>query len=365
MSDVLNCGVLGAGWWATTAHLPALVANSRARVLAVQTRTREGAEKIARDFNVKHAVTTVEEMVQIRGIQAVVDASTPNMHYHNAKICLEHGLHVLMEKPMSITAAQAGELVELAKAKRLQLLIDCPWHYTAHAAEARRLVGAGLLGRLKLVSMLFTNFSGPLYRERNAWKEYFTEGAEKLYFEPYITPEQKSYSDPAVSGGGQIYGQVSHAAAFLGLLTASDPTEVFAHFDNAELKIDVYDALCIKLRDGCLVTLASTGDTMYSRRQFEVRAFGTEGMLLLELWKGTMEFHPRKGDVVVYPTIEEKISYPMHDPANNLVDAALGRAENRSPGTLGFYAMKIIEAACMSARSGRNVLVDSDLHLST
>ena len=310
-------------------------------------------------------MATVEEMVQIEGIQAVVDASTPNMHYHNAKVCLEHGLHVLMEKPMSITAAQAGELVDLAKSKRVQLLIDCPWHYTAHAAEARRLVGAGLLGKLKMVSILFTNFSGPLYRERSAWKDYFTEGAERLYFEPYITPELKSYSDPAVSGGGQIYGQVSHAAAFLGLLTASDPTEVFAHFDNAELKIDVYDALCIKLRSGCLVTLASTGDTMYSRRQFEVRAFGTEGMLLLELWKGTMEFHPRKGDVVVYPTIEEKLSYPMHDPANNLVDAALGHAENRSPGTLGFYAMKIIEAACISARSGQNVLVDRDLQLST
>ena len=103
---------------------------------------------------------------------------------------------------------------------------------------------------------------------------------------------------------------------------------------------------------------------MYSRRQFEVRAFGTEGMLLLELWQGTMEFHPRKGEVVVYPTIDEKISYPMHDPANNLVDAALGRAENRSPGALGFYAMKIIEAACISARSGRNVLVDRDLPLS-
>ncbi len=364
MNEVLNCGVLGAGWWATTAHLPALTAHPRARVLAVQTRTREGAEKIARDFKVQYAVTTVEEMVQIEGIQAVVDASTPNMHYHNAKVCLEHGLHVLMEKPMSITAAQSGELVALARAKGLQLLIDCPWHYTAHAAEARRLVGEGRLGKLKMVSILYTNFSGPLYRERQAWKDYFTEGAEKLYFEPYITPELTSYSDPAVSGGGQIYGQVSHAAAYLGLLTGSDPTEVFAHFDNAELKIDVYDALCIKLRDGCLVTLASTGDTMYSRRQFEVRAFGTEGMLLLELWKGTMEFHPRKGDVVVYPTIDEKISYPMHDPANNLVDAALGLAENRSPGALGFYAMKIIEAACISARSGRNVLVDRDLQIS-
>ena len=363
MKEILNCGVLGAGWWATTAHLPALVANPRARVLAVQTRSREGAEKIARDFKVEHAVTSVEEMVQIKGIQAVVDASTPNMHYHNAKVCLQHGLHVLMEKPMTISAAEASELVELARAQNVQLLIDCPWHYTAHAAEAQRLVAGGRLGKLKMVSILYTNFSGPLYRPRQAWKDYFTEGAERLYFEPYLAPELTSYSDPAVSGGGQIYGQVSHAAAYLGLLTASDPVEMFAHFDNAELKIDVYDALCMKLRNGCLVTLASTGDTMYSKRQFEVRAFGTEGMLLLELWTGTMEFHPRQGEVVVYPQIDEKISYPMHDPANNLVDAALGLAVNRSPGTLGLYAMKIIESACISARTGKNVILDRDLPL--
>jgi predicted dehydrogenase len=362
VTKIVNCGVLGAGWWATTAHLPALVANPRARLLAVQSRLRKDAERVARDFKAEHAVMTVEEMVRIKGLEAVVDASTPNMHYHNAKTCLEHGLHVLVEKPMTFTAAEAGELVDLARRKGLQLLISGPYHYTAHSIEARRLVASGRLGRLKMVDILFTNFSGPFYRART-WKDMLSDGSEVQVAEPYIVPGLTSYSDPAISGGGQIYCQVSHAAAYLGFLTGSPPAEVFAHFDNAEVKVDVYDALCIKLREGCIVTLASTGDTMLSRRQFEVRAFGTEGMLLQELWAGTMEFHPRKGDVVVYPPLEEKGIYPMHDPVNNLVDAALGLAENKSPGDLGFYAMKVIESACVSARTGKNVIVDRDLSL--
>lgn len=353
---LINCGILGAGWWSTTAHLPALQQNPRARLLAVQKRSRAAAEKVARDFHVEHAVTSVEEMVAIPGLDAVIDGSTPNMHYHNARTCLEHGLHVLMEKPMTLTAVQAAELVELARKKDLHLLISCPWHYTAHALAARRLIAEGRLGDLKMISVLFTNFSGGLYRGRT-WKELFAAGGDQNYVEPYLVPEIHSYSDPAIAGGGQIFCQVSHAAAYLGFLTGSDPAEVFARFDNAEIETDVHDALCLKLRNGCLVTLASTGDPMPTRRQFELRAFGTEGMLLMELWEGTMEFHPRAGAVQTFPKLEEDAIYPMHAPAHNLVNAVAGTAANQSPGELGHYAMKIIEAACASASSGRNVMI--------
>jgi predicted dehydrogenase len=338
-------------------------------VVAVQRREREIAEKVARDFNIEHAVTSVEEMVRIPGLQAVIEASTPNVHYQNVKTCLDHGLHVLVEKPMTFTAAQAGELVELAREKGLQLVIGCPWHYTAHGREARRLIAEGSLGKLNMVSMLFTNFSGGLYRARpltDLIAERAGVGEGRFVApQPYIVPGINSYSDPAVAGGGQIFSQVSHAAAYLGFLTGSPPSEVFARFDNAGLQIDVHDALCVKLDNGCLVTLASTGDTMPSKRHFEVRAYGSEGMLLLELWTGTMEFHPRRGKVVVYPVLDNADAYPLYAPASNLVDTALGVAENKSPGELGHYAMKIIEAACTSARTGRNIRLDDVLPTAT
>ena len=355
--SIINFGILGAGWWATTAHLPALQANPRARVIGLQSRSRDGLEKIASDYDVQHTFTSVEDLIALPGLDAVIDASTPNMHFHNARTCLRHGLHLLMEKPMSLTVAQASELVSLAEEKNLHLLISCPWHYTDHAIAAQRLVADGHLGDLKMISILFTNFSGGLYRAKT-WKELFAEGGDPAYVTPHVTPEANSYSDPAIAGGGQIFCQVSHAAAYIGFLTGSDPAEVFAHFNNAEIDIDVYDTLCLKLRNGCLVTLASTGDPMPSRRQFELRAFGTEGMLLMELWEGTMEFHPRKGKVQIFPRLDEAAVYPLHAPANNLVDLVAGEAPNQSPGELGLYAMKIIESACISARTGRNVLLN-------
>lgn len=354
MKDVVNCGILGAGWWATTAHLPALNAHQNARVVALQKRDRERARKVADDFGIEHAVTSVDEMLEIEGLDAVVVSSTPNMHYIEAKNCLQRGLHVLVEKPMTLTSAEAEELVSLAKERDLRFLISCPWHYTEHSQVARNRIQSGELGEVKMISMLFTNFSGPLYRGK-IWKEIFEEGGDEKYSEPYLTPGIQSYSDPEISGGGQIYCQVSHAAAFLGFLTASDPVEVFARFDNAEADVDVYDTLCLKLENGCLVTLASTGDTMLSKRHFEIRVYGTEGMLIQELWEGNMEIHPKKGEVEDFPQLDAELSYPLHEPARNLVDSILGQDANNSPAELGLYAMKIIEASCESAGSGENV----------
>ena len=96
---------------------------------------------------------------------------------------------------------------------------------------------------------------------------------------------------------------------------------------------------------------------MPSERNYEVRVYGTEGMLLMELWKGTMALHRRDGQVRSYPELQPQDIYPMYAPAANLVDVVLGLAENGSPADLGVSAMCVIEAACRSARSRQNIIV--------
>ena len=119
----------------------------------------------------------------------------------------------------------------------------------------------------------------------------------------------------------------------------------------------MYDTLSIKLDDGALVSMASTGATMRSKRTYEVRIYGTEGMLFLELWKGTMEFHDRDGEISRYPNLTDVKIYPSHAPAQNLIDTITGKSENGSPATLGLSAMRMIDGACRSAESGRNIVV--------
>src|SRR5206468_7492599 len=112
--------------------------------------------QVAKDFEVPHAYDSADALLEAPGLNAVVISSTPNVHYVQAKAALERGLHVLMEKPMTLRAAEARELVALARSRGVQLLVSGPWHYTAHAAEAQRLVRSGAAGAVKMISILMT-----------------------------------------------------------------------------------------------------------------------------------------------------------------------------------------------------------------
>jgi len=158
-----------------------------------------------------------------------------------------------------------------------------------------------------------------------------------------------------VAGGGQVYSHISHVAAHLALLTEQNPVQVFARFDNADTAVDVYDTLNMKLEGGTLASTASTGATPHSERNYEVRVYGTKGMLLMELWKGKMECHLFDGKVTRYSDLPEADIYPLFAPTENFVDVIPGCAENGAPARLGLYAMKVIEAACESARTHGSV----------
>lgn len=341
----LRMGVIGAGWWATFAHIPALKSHPDAELIAVQTRESAALAKIARDFGVPHATTNVDELLAVPDLEAVIIASTPNVHYAQAKAALMRGLHVLLEKPMTFTAAEARELVELAAKKNLQLAISCPWHFIAHGIEARRLIRAGALGDIKLISVLMTNPVDKLLRGGNASPTF---GMDNVYVEPCLG----SYNDPAIAGGGQIYCQVSHTAAYLTFLTGQRAAEVFARFDRDGSPNDIYDALTITLENGALVSIASTGATPLTERQYEVRVFGSRAILQLELWRGTMTLVDFAGQRTEFPPVAAADTYPARSPALNFIDAVLGRAANGSPGELGLASMEIIQAACESAATG-------------
>jgi len=347
MSDqAVRCGVIGAGWWATFAHVPGIVEHPGAELAAVQSRDGDKAAKIARDFGAPRACSGVEELLDVDGLDAVVVSSTPNMHYTQAKAALERGKHVLLEKPMTFTSAEARELCDLAASAGVELLVSCPWHYTRHGIEARRRIAQGDLGAVKMISVLMTNPLDKLLKGINTTP---THGMDNVYVEP----RRGSYNDPAVAGGGQIYCQVSHAAAYLTFLTGQRPANVFARFDYAGSVNDIYDTLTVTLESGALVSLASTAATPLARSHYEVRVYGEKAILPMELWDGRMSFIDFNDQTSEYEPLEQAEIYPERAPVENLIDAVSGAAPNGSPGTLGLASMELIEAACDSARSGQ------------
>jgi predicted dehydrogenase len=346
----VHIGVIGAGWWATSAHIPAIQSHPHAELVAVQSGEPTQAERIARDFGSKYVCTSVGEILALEEIDAVIIASTPNVHFAQAKAALHSGRHVLLEKPMTFTADEARELVELAAKRKLHLVMSCPWHFTKHGIEARRLIQAGALGEIKMISVLMTNPIDKLLRGINTSP---THGLEKAYVEP----RAGSYSDPSIAGGGQIYCQVSHAAAYLTFLTGLRAAEVFARFDHDGSPNDIYNTLTVTLENGALVSLASTAATPLVERNYEVRVFGNRAILQLELWRGTMSLIDFTDHRTEFKPLADGEIYPSHAPTLNFINTILGKTENGSPGELGLASMEIIKAACASAQTGHNEII--------
>jgi predicted dehydrogenase len=245
VTDKIKCGVLGAGWWATYAHIPALLSHPRAELVAVQHNDKKLARKVAGDFGVPYACTSTGELLAIDGLQAVVVSSSPHLHFEQAAAALNAGKHVLIEKPMTFTASQARHLLELAEERNLRFLISCPWHYTTHATAAQKLIRERQLGELRMISVLMTNPVSRLLRGEDTAPTHNSEA-------PYLQPQKGTYSDPKIAGGGQIYTQVCHVAAYLAFLTGQPASDVFARFHHDGARLDIYNALNLRLEDGTL-----------------------------------------------------------------------------------------------------------------
>ena len=282
--------------------------------------------------------------------QLSVISSSPHLHHRQAKAALEADKHVLVEKPMTLTVDEAADLVSLARRRGLQLLISCPWHYTRHGMAARKLLRSGGVGSIRMISVLMTNPVSHLLRG---------VGTAPTHGTPYLHPHASTYSDPQIAGGGQIFAQVSHLAAYLTFLTGALPASVFARFHNDGAAVDIYDTLNLRMSDQSIVAVASTGETCVGRRDFYMRVFGTEGILFLDLWRGHMELVLHNGQTQRWPDLGEDEIYPHLAPALNLVDSVLDTDCNGSPGSLGLAAMQVIEAACQSADSGLDVSVNT------
>lgn len=116
----MTYGVIGTGWIAEafiegTRLLPGFTCE------AVYSRTRESGEAFARKNQIPEAVTSVEELCRLP-VDAAYVASPNVCHYQQCKTLLLHGKHVLCEKPLTVTLAQAQELYALAEERGLIFL---------------------------------------------------------------------------------------------------------------------------------------------------------------------------------------------------------------------------------------------------
>lgn len=81
---------------------------------AVYSRTEERAREFAAMQGIPHWFTSLEEMVKSKQIDAVYIASPNSFHASQARVCMEHGMHVLCEKPLASNTAEVLQMIQAA-----------------------------------------------------------------------------------------------------------------------------------------------------------------------------------------------------------------------------------------------------------
>ncbi|MGN7978882.1 Gfo/Idh/MocA family protein [Microbacterium sp. 22195] len=118
---------------------------------AVGSRSQESADAFAARFDIPRAHASYESLVADPDIDIVYVASPHPMHHDNARLALEHGKHVLVEKAFTVTQAQAGDLQRIAAEKGL-VVMEAMWtRYLPHMVRLREIIADGTLGEIRSV----------------------------------------------------------------------------------------------------------------------------------------------------------------------------------------------------------------------
>ncbi len=147
MSEKVRVGMVGTGWYADWMHLPALQSHPQAEIAAICGRNRERAEETARKFAIPRVFTDYREMIEKANLHALVVASPDDMHFPITMDALDAGLHVLCEKPLALSAAQARAMTERAEAQGVKNMVYFTLRWMPAHRYVRELIEAGAVGR--------------------------------------------------------------------------------------------------------------------------------------------------------------------------------------------------------------------------
>lgn len=144
---MIGIGVIGFGYWG-----PNLVRNfsmaDGARVVAVCDGRADRRAVVEKQYPAVTAVATVDELLAMPDVDAVVIATPVSSHFPLALQVLQSNRHVLVEKPMTVTSAEAERLIDEAARRNLVLAVDHTFVYTSAVRKIAELVNTGQLGRL-------------------------------------------------------------------------------------------------------------------------------------------------------------------------------------------------------------------------
>jgi predicted dehydrogenase len=323
--SVLRVGVLGFGFIGTI-HSKAVAACPGMELAGVWTLPDQTAESFRKLFPSGRLYGSPEEMAADRSVDAVA-IGTPNaFHWPQAKLFLEAGKHVLVEKPMAMTVAEAEAMADLACQKRLRLMVGHMWRFDREVRSVRDLVASGEIGEVvKTKGYGIHENWGP-----SGW-----------------------FSSKELAGGGALVDMGVHALDTVRFLLGDPvPSSVYAMVQTRYGAYDVDDTgiLLVTWSDG-VTSLVESGwwQPHMDGPEASTQVFGTQGYA--RVFPTMAKFKGGKAPwVPKFPQRLEHCEQPMYDAQMAEFGAAITEGRDPVPGAEeGLTVLRICEAAYASA----------------
>jgi len=295
----------GPGAFVGEVHRRALALNGHAKLVAgCFSRDLEKSRAIGSELGLDQdrLYATPEEMTRLEAgcIDFAVVVTSNEAHYPNVKTCLENDIHVMCDKPFTVTSEQAEELVTLARSKELILAVTYTYAGYPMVRQAREMIERGDIGDIRFINCEYPQ----------GWL------AEMLETTGHIQATWRA--DPKRSGGVLSLGDVgSHIEYLVPFVTGLTLTKLAARLDTL-VEGRVLDD------NGTILTEYDTGARgMYWYSQ---AATGMVNGLKIRIFgdKGGLEWYQEDPDVLHH--------MPLGEPARKI----LRGTPAMTPGAMGY-----------------------------
>ena len=272
----VRVGVLGAGTWATAAHLPGFARDARCELVAIADPQRQLAEAAARTFGIPHVYDSHDALIG-RDDLDLVDVCTPShTHFALSWAALEAGHHVLCEKPVAFDFRDTRRAAELARARGLKTKLGFTFRYAPAMRYFRKLVSDGFTG---------TPFIFNGYEQNSQW------------LDPKVPLRQVDPdADPAVLHVSSLEGYGAPIIDIAHLLVGADLSAVVGTMRNfipermvratgrmMRMNIDDGDIFLGEFANGALCSIQTSFVTVGNYPGIEARLYGSKGALICRL----------------------------------------------------------------------------------
>ncbi|OGV83558.1 MAG: hypothetical protein A3K19_19790 [Lentisphaerae bacterium RIFOXYB12_FULL_65_16] len=266
--------------------------------------------------------TDAAEMYKKTKANAVVICTPHTQHFEQGMQALDAGCHVLMEKPMVTSSEHAYKIKEKVDKTGKVFIVAYNTPCSPEFAYLRDQIRKGTFGKLEMVNGFISQ--DWLRLTVGKWRQ-----------------------DPALSGGGQAYDSGAHLLNSLCWSVESRPVEVYSIIDNHGSKVDINSVFVIRFENGVMASICISGNCpgggshmvfIFDNGRVEIDGWGAGWVNIFE-----------GANKVKYPQITGKAC----EPAENFVDAILGRAEPRTSPMNGIIQSELMDAIYEAARTGK------------